>query len=251
MDPCRQAIALNNAGVVRLQNNENCGGLAAIEQAMGLVRGAILNTGTTDRDCTSRNVATDQLDIVFLQRGKERERFDSNQPMGSPAAMSCGTDDFYIIDSPIHIPSSLLDTHHGSELHTVISTVLLFNMALVRCRLDRTSPDSGHRVAAAKLYDSLLGVLDEAMAETRDCNRETHGSSFWTVCKCLVLNNRSHFYYEDLEYGKSQACLEELYSLVRTHEECLLEASLGTQAAFEIYFNVLYPRREPMTAVAA
>jgi hypothetical protein len=254
----QQAIELSNAGAMLLQNNENPASLAVISQAMVLMRDSGAAVANASCGCSTATV-TGHSDTTEIHSG----RFEPEKIYGNPVTSDSSIGDgFYVYDTPLRIPTSLCAAQGPSfkgnnrayVVHRMISTVLLFNMALAHhqhCKMT-SAPGSSlfahHRNAIAKLYDILLTLLDDTMT----AGVENHNDmSFWIVCKCLVLNNRSNLYYEDFEYAKCQVCLEELLTLAYGSESHLLESNLGQQVAAEIYLNVIHPRSMLVTALAA
>jgi hypothetical protein len=214
MNSFSQAIAMNNKGVQLVKNGHLADGLLMLQHAT-----AKLQDFSQQRDGSgSVAVASVPNDFWFAREPKDLD------PVGH----------FYVYDRPMDLSPLTADKElanscpHGHVF--LVSTTLVFNLALLNHQYARKTGSSRFWMHAGLLYDMVLSLLDN----------ETHcPNESLQVLTCLALNNRAHVYYETCEYTASMSCLDELCDVLMSCDEIFDHYIVDAEAA-EIRRNCMY-----------
>jgi hypothetical protein len=217
MNSFGQAIAMNNECVQLVKNGRIAEGLLMLQRAT-----AKLQDFSQQREGSGSVTAVAASVPNDFWFGREPKNLE---PVGH----------FYVYDRPMDLsPLVVLDKElvdgcpHGHVL--LVSTALVFNLALLNHQHARQSGASRYWMHAGLLYDMVLSLLDNA----DDCHNES-----LQVLTCLALNNRANVYYETCEYTASMSCLDELCDVLMACDDIFDHFIVDTEAA-EIRRNVMY-----------
>jgi hypothetical protein len=261
MDPsCRPVVALNNAGVALLKDGNVAASLEALHQALSLIRtiAAAHHSDSLNNDADSPQESTtlNEFRLLDCEDGAIFQ-FEANTFCSYNGSLA---GDFYFYNAPLHVDA--LSNGTDSALHHTIIAILVFNTALAHHWLGRRTVSGSssssaasllHHQKAARLYDVLLSMLHTATPQTDTCvcTNPVNKASFWAICKCVVLNNRSHIYYEDCDYVRSQACLQQMHTALVGQKASFLHQYLDAKVVMELRFNIWYMQGPRSTALAA
>jgi hypothetical protein len=148
---------------------------------------------------------------------------------------------FYVHYRPLMIPANiLLSSADQAELVQILTTFVLFNLALACHHYGKVSGMSEPLKRAKELYGVVLkygGSADEGASQAVD------------LMQCLALNNLAHLHYEHCQYEISTRYMENMYELIG-QTQCLDCRYVSSSEAEEIVLNVHFAM-PPAVAAAA
>ena len=234
MNPLRQAVLLNNAGVRLLDHGNLDHALHSFQCAVSSIK--VATTAATfekplelfappkDDSHRFKTTTTPQEDVTL--------RLD-----GLKNGVS------YIYNRPLLIPTDF-SIQSIEQLNSVIlsaSTYIVFNFALACHLCGKTSGREDYLFRAARLYELTLKVLGSAEA-TRD------RSSMLAILECLTLNNLAQMYYEQCDYKTCQIYMDAMHDLFMTADR--LDTFLDAHEMEEIMLNLVYLQSPPVAKAA-
>jgi hypothetical protein len=144
---------------------------------------------------------------------------------------------YYLHATPLLLSTAVVtkisdqDTVHDVLLAATCST--LFNLALAFHMEGNATGSDVPRMKAAKLYDSILAILD-----SQDSIGCCNNASLYAAVICLVLNNRAHLYMElEGEYTSCVKCVRHLLNVLDPVD--LSIAGIGASVVNEIGLNCM------------
>jgi hypothetical protein len=234
MQSLQEVIALNNEGARLLQSGSTMDALYLIRQAavslkqfpltIPCVESCVQHAPTTPNPtpCASPTVQMPSKDDTYMHV--------EEKSCHSPQTLHEGL--LYVHYRPMTIPENvLLFSEDHSDLVHILSTFVIFNLALACHHFGKSSGTDAPLERAKELYHVVLG--------SQGCGNESTLQAM-DLIHCLALNNVAHLHYEHCQYEHSLCCMEHMYDLIG-QTQCLDDCGyLSSYEAEEIQLNVLY-----------
>jgi hypothetical protein len=242
MNPLRDAILLNNAGVQLLNRG-------SLEQALHSFQCAVssIKVATTNASFENPQTLFDASNASGRFNHREVAAHGAETNMAEAKLRLDGLKNgvSYVFNRPLLIPTGF-SIYSMEQLNSVIlsaSTYIVFNFALACHFCGKMSGREVYLMRAARLYELTLKVLGSA--EARSC--PNHGT-MPAILECLTLNNLAQMYYEQCDYKTCQIYMDAMYDLFMTAER--LDAFLDTHEMEEIMLNLVYLQSPPVAKAA-
>jgi tetratricopeptide (TPR) repeat protein len=187
----QQASYLNNHGVELLVTGNSCNAMRAFQDALAALK---------------KCIDIDNNPMKCSPSSKHRMPIDgASLPLCESVALSELKDTqslSYVYDHCVLIVDTAPDDN--SETLSLYSAVVLFNLGLASHREGMLGHKKSFR-KAFKLYNMCLQLLKESAAQ-KDMPA--------TILTLIVLNNKAHIHYEELEYAELSGCLTEIGNIM-------------------------------------
>lgn len=242
MNPLRDAILLNNAGV-RLLNR------GSVEHALHSFQCAVSSIKVATTSARFENPQT------LFGAPNDSERYNRQEVAAQVSETNMAETKLrldglkngvsYIYNRPLLIPTDFA-IYSIEQLNSVIlsaSTYIVFNFALACHLCGKMSGREDYLMRAARLYELTLKVLGSSEATTCPNHDTMH-----TILECLTLNNLAQMYYEQCDYKACQIYMDAMYDLFMTAER--LDAFLDAHEMEEIMLNLVYLQSPPVAKAA-
>jgi hypothetical protein len=264
MDPLRDAILLNNAGVNFLDCDNMDDALHAFQCAVASVK--VATTAAASWDSKEQQPLTvaasppiravsptsvhhhdsyvvskyyEGLSDATTAAPSSKERHAGVMLHGLQNGIS------YIYNRPLFIPTDITihDIEHLNSVILTCSTYIVFNFALACHLLGTKSGTEDYLIRAARLYELTLKVLGSADGTTSSHSHEMH-----SILECLALNNLAQMHYEQCNYKLCQFYMDAMYDRFMT-VDCM-DSFLDANEMEEIMLNLVYLQSPPVAKAA-
>jgi hypothetical protein len=261
----RSTIALINHGATLIESGDTCEAISTLKLALQAskcvfrVEPPAGNDHNTD-DCDSMEFGTDLDD--FMQKSSSSSSSSACHPVNdTTTAYNHGS---FVYRHAVHIPttsalaSTTTATTGSPQLRAILSTVLVFNLALAhhRAAMDidtsaKNSPVNDERnlllSKAGILYESLFPLLQRAQ-----CHRQGGGGC--VLFTLVVLNNLGQVRLSLQQVQKASQCFQQLLSSMIYWIDCKdrnISNSSCTALDLELFFGSTSYLIFPNSTVAA